>query len=123
MMNFKMTGRDQVLGTLRTQGRGKVSEVKRGAEIEMDVELQESNRRCPKKTGALVATGTRHPATVSGNVITVPITYGGGDVDYAIYVHEDPEAHHPNGQFKFLESTLRESAPYMAERIALHVRK
>lgn len=47
----------------------------------------------------------------------------GAEAPYAIFVHEDPDAFHPVGEWKFMESVLNESAPYMNARLArrLHV--
>jgi hypothetical protein len=53
----------------------------------------------------------------------VSITFGKDeDVYYAVYVHEDPDAFHPYGEYKFLEKTLRESAPFMSERVGARLR-
>jgi hypothetical protein len=42
--------------------------------------------------------------------------------DYAVYVHENLQAHHPVGQAKFLESAMTEAAPTLAERVAARVK-
>jgi hypothetical protein len=50
--------------------------------------------------------------------ISVHIIVGEGLGVYPIIQHESLELNHPNGgQAKFLESTLLESSPFMAERI------
>ena len=58
-----------------------------------------------------------------GKTVSVQIAAGGADVPYAIYVHEDLEAHHSVGQAKFIESVLNESAPHMAERLAARLKE
>ena len=35
----------------------------------------------------------------------------GTNVNYAIYVHEDLDAHHPTGEAKFLENAIRQKQP------------
>ncbi len=76
--------------------------------------LDRSNEIVPSVTGALKQSGRvfvgKGKTHVSAN-----ISYGGGVrvsptknapsgiVDYAVYVHEDLEAHHPQGEAKFLE--------------------
>lgn len=55
-----------------------------------------------------------------GKTISVTIATG-KQAPYAIFVHEDPDAHHPVGEWKFMESVLRESRPHMAARIAARV--
>jgi hypothetical protein len=98
---------------------------------EMKTEQEEVIRRIPKDTRALsqstelfegVRKGSPNrkgivAATITvGNDLTNPKT-GRRTADYAIQVHEDLEAHHNEGQAKFLESTLKEAAPYMADRV------
>lgn len=86
---------------------------------EARIELKEAQRRTPVDTGALRASGAV-VQTVEKSTIQTDIVF---DTPYAIFVHEDLEANHPNGgQAKFLESVLRESAPYMAERLARRLR-
>lgn len=41
----------------------------------------------------------------------------GFEEEYALYVHENLEAHHNNGQAKFLEQPLRENADRYAEHV------
>lgn len=52
-----------------------------------------------------------------GKMISVIIATG-PEADYAIFVHEDPDAFHPVGEWKFMESVLMESRPHMAQRLA-----
>jgi len=89
---------------------------------EMKIELKEAKRRTPVKTGKLQKSGIIYqPAIDASNHISVTISFGVPDPYYAIYVHENLEAFHKTGQAKFLESTLLESAPYMAKRIARRI--
>jgi hypothetical protein len=89
---------------------------------EARIEMKEAQRRCPVKTGALKKSGLVYKPEISTkNEITVKLTFGVPTPYYAIYVHENLEAFHPNGEAKFLESTLLESAPYMAQRIAKRI--
>jgi hypothetical protein len=46
---------------------------------------------------------------------------GGPAAPYAIFVHEDPDAIHKVGQWKYIESVVKESVPYMAVRIARRI--
>lgn len=91
--------------------------------IETQVELKEVIRRTPVDKGPLRA--SEHvvgPRRERGRRIVTEIVAGGPAAPYAIYVHEDPDALHPVGQWKFIESVLLESRPFMAERIAKRVR-
>jgi hypothetical protein len=87
-------------------------------QAEAEIEKTESMRRTPVDTGNLRATHTVHRADLTGSVISVTISVGGPAAPYALRVHEDLAMFHPVGQAKFLESTLKESAPFMAQRIA-----
>lgn len=53
--------------------------------------------------------------------LAVKWVFGGPAAPYALYVHEDMEAWHDNGQARFLAHPLEESAPSMAARIARDV--
>jgi hypothetical protein len=88
---------------------------------EAQIEMTEAKRRTPVDTGTLRASGQVAQPARSGRNISVTLSFGGAAADYAIYVHENLEAHHRVGQAKFLESTLDESAPHMAARIAARV--
>lgn len=69
--------------------------------------FDKSQERVPVDKGKLKGSG-RWEITREGNVVTLRIYYGGSDAPYAIVVHEDLQAHHDNGQPKFLESALLE---------------
>lgn len=99
-------------------------------------EMTEAKRRAPvwnparpvphgHTPGSLRASGQVHPPERNGRQVSVTLSFGNELVDYAVYVHEDLEAFHAMGQAKFLESTLNESAPFIADRVAalLHLEK
>ena len=96
------------------------NEVLRALFEEASIEMKESMRRTPVDTGALRASHELKKAQ-SGRDVAVTITVGGPAAPYAIPVHENLEAHHEVGQAKFLESTILESAPFMAERIGKRI--
>ena len=62
----------------------------------------------PVRTGALKASGRFIPAKDDGlNMVTSSIEYGGGDVDYAVIVHEDLNDQHVSPTMaKFVETPL-----------------
>lgn len=95
---------------------------------EAQIEMTEAKRRTPvwnperplprgHTPGSLRASGFVHDPKREGRRIYVELTFGNESVDYAVYVHEDLDAFHATGQPKFLERTLNESAPNMAERL------
>jgi hypothetical protein len=48
----------------------------------------------------------------------VEITVGGPAAPYAVYVHEDLEAHHTVGEAKFLENAINRARSGFAKRVA-----
>lgn len=93
-----------------------------GLEVEADVELQEARTRTPVLTGRLRDSGYRKPAQVDRQGISVTIGFGGPTAPYAPFVHEQLRPH-ATGQAKFLESTVVESARYLAVRVARRIRE
>lgn len=97
---------------------------------EMEIERKEIVNRTPKDTGALresiqVLQPAREKGSYSASVIA-----GGDNINpktnkptssYAVIVHEDPDAYHPVGQWKYIESVLRESAPSMFRRVTKRI--
>lgn len=121
-MPFKMSGIDAMQATLKRAASRFPDEVAQAMVAEAKIELQEAKRRTPVDTGALQASGEISSVQRNGRSIEVDITFGNSDVDYAVIVHEDLEANHPNGgQAKYLESVLKESAPHMSGRIARRI--
>lgn len=93
--------------------------------VEGQIEMTEAKKRTPVDVsqdaphpGQLRASGLVHEPVQEGKRTTVLLSFGGGAVDYAVYVHEIIENFHKVGQAKYLESVLNESRPYMGERLA-----
>lgn len=97
---------------------GLPDEIGRALYAEAQIEKTESMKRTPVDLGTLRASHFVRKPQHSGQDTTVTIAVGGPAAPYAIYVHEDLDASHKSGQAKFLESTLRESSKYMAQRVA-----
>lgn len=85
---------------------------------EAQIERTESMRRTPVDTGALRASHMVSKPRIEGRTISVSITVGGAAAPYAVVVHEDTYATHRVGQAKFLQSTIEESARFLAARVA-----
>lgn len=85
---------------------------------EAQIEMTEAKKRTPWEFGVLKASGMVNRPVTNNRELSVTLQFGGPAAGYAIYVHENLDAFHPHGQAKFLESTLLESAPYIATRIA-----
>lgn len=119
---IQMKGADAVAATLKALVALVPQVVGDALEAESEIEMTEAKRRTPWDTGNLRASGHVQPAKVGGGEVKVTMGFGGPAAPYALFVHEDTEVLHKHGEAKFLESTLRESAPYMAERIATRVK-
>lgn len=93
---------------------------------EAEIELGEVIERTPIKYGNLRASehieGPFVEQTPGGVRIWCSIVAGGPSAPYAIYVHENPDAIHPVGQYKYIESVLVESQPHMGARVAARMR-
>ena len=83
--------------------------------------MAEAKEIVPVDTGALKDSGTVELATVEEKFVKCNLHFGSTEPSskYAIYVHENLEAHHPSGgQAKFLEKPILRAMPRMAERVA-----
>jgi hypothetical protein len=94
---------------------------------EAQIEATEMKRRTPVD----ITEDAPHPGNLrnsihveeperQGKIISVTVATG-AQAPYAIYVHENPDAIHPVGEWKFMESVLNESRSSMAGRIARRV--
>ncbi|MBC8587108.1 HK97-gp10 family putative phage morphogenesis protein [Paratissierella segnis] len=82
-----------------------VSDVVEDALLDCGNDLQQKSVDItPKDTGTL-----RGSAFTEAENTSKPSVIVGFDEEYAIFVHENLEAHHPVGQAKFLEQPLNEN--------------
>ena len=113
---------------LERVARAHPERMKRAQFIEMSIEATEMKRRTPVDT----TPNAPHPGNLRDSIhVEEPEQHGnkvstivatGPEAPYAIFVHENPDAIHPIGQWKFMESVLNESAPHMGRRLAVHMR-
>lgn len=120
-MSVMLKGADVVSAKLARMASRLPGVVSAAMYAEAEIEMAEAKRRTPWDTGALRSSGHVQPPRRDGSGVSVTLGFGGSAAPYAIFVHENLEAFHPNGQAKFLESTLTESSPYMADRIAKRI--
>lgn len=117
---LQITGDDIVLRNLDALAQRFSAQLPAALRAELEIEATESQQRTPVATGAL-RRSTRVTVQGEGMETIGTIAVGGPAAPYAVYVHENLHAHHPVGQAKFLESTVTESAPFLAARIAKRV--
>jgi len=102
---------------------------------EAQIEVTEMKRRCPVDTRPnqyYPRQTAPHPGNLrnsihaeeperKGRIISVTVATG-QQAPYAVFVHEDSDAFHPVGQWKFMESVLNESRATMAARVAARIK-
>lgn len=112
-VSIEITGLAEVNAELARLGDLHFATAARALFEEAQIEMTESKRRVPVDTGALRESGRVEEAEEGA----VRLVYGDAAVDYALEVHENLEAFHPNGEAKFLERPILESLPHLAVRV------
>jgi hypothetical protein len=118
LARFTFNGVKEMRANLRKAAQRAPKVVGRAMRYETEIEATESKRRTPVDTSALRNTIRAIGPEFEGNRISTAIVAGDVSVTYAWIVHEDLEANHKVGQAKYIESTINESAPYMARRVS-----
>lgn len=124
----KMRGATEMSFNLRQIAKNYPEKIASAEYQEMQIEATEMKRRTPVDT----TPNAPHPGNlrnsihvedpeINGKVVTTVVATG-AQAPYAVYVHENPDAIHPIGEWKFMESVLNESRSSMAARIARRVR-
>jgi hypothetical protein len=128
MISGKLFGVKEMRATLKKIADNFPDRVAAAIYREAQIEMTEAKRRTPvditphaPHPGQLRASGTVHEPERDGRNISVTLSFGGAAKDYAVFVHENPDAFHPVGQWKYLESVLNESRSSMAARLARRV--
>lgn len=117
-----ITGVIQVRAKLKAFGEKFPHTLGAAMRQEAEIEATEAKRRTPVDTGALRASVHAEGPFFDGKTIYAAIVAGGPSAPYAIFVHENLEAHHTVGQAKFIESVIMESKSYILQRIANRVK-
>lgn len=80
--------------------------------------FDESQELVPVEFGDLQRSGSLSLAKQVGNALEVEITYGGFGAEYALYVHEDPDARHDEGKsYNYLGGPMEKAAPGYFDRV------
>jgi hypothetical protein len=91
--------------------------VEAGLAAEGEIETTEVKKRTPVDRGPLRGSVHMVGPIREGRRIYILIVAGGPAAPYAYYVHEDPDAFHKVGQWKYIESVILESRPHMGRRV------
>ena len=121
-ITLQIDGLEQLQRRLNELAQGLGAEVGNALRAEAEIEMTESKRRVPVLTGALRASGHVMGPTWRGRDVTVELKFGGPAAPYAVAVHEGVDVFHKNGEAKFLERPLMESAPHLAARVARRIK-
>lgn len=119
-------GADQVMANLRKLKAFAPDAFAVALYQETQIEVTECKNVTPVDTGALRASIHPEGPFREGRRIWANIVAGDASIDYAIIVHEDPDAdhshsHNSNGQWKYIQQPLEASAPYLGDRIAKRI--
>lgn len=120
-MSIIIKGADAINRNLEKIAHNLPDELEKALFQEAQIEATESRKRTPVLTGALKGSHEVEKPVWKGRDVSVTIKVGGPAAFYAIPVHYDLEAIHTTGQALFLESTIMESRPAMARRVAKRI--
>ena len=90
--------------------------------VEGEKVMMEAKRLTPVDTGTLRSSGRVTGPETEGDSVSVRLSFGGAAQEYAIYVHEDLEATHVNGQAKFLEEPVKRHASRFGANVSATLR-
>jgi hypothetical protein len=121
-VDVTFVGMDKVIAMLELAPKETIKAVRQVIEEVSFEVLARSNDYVPVDTGALKTSGNIIRPTETKSGVEGGVGYGGAASKYAVYVHENLNANHPNGgQAKFLERATSEVEPfistYFAERM------
>jgi hypothetical protein len=118
VIEVEITGLDQLARNLAAQNELAIKDLAGAMYREAQALIAEAKVITPWKFGTLRSSGYVELPDIQGNQIIVTAGFGGAAQAYAIYVHEDPAAHHaPPTQYKFLEEPFNRRQPGLLDRI------
>lgn len=117
-----VTGFDALDRTLKGMGSAGLQALAAALYVRGEAIMADSKEHfVPVDTGALKGSGYVNQPVVSANEAAVELGYGGPGIDYAVVVHENPAAHHPHGQWKYLEAPLMAALKDLPEQLGADV--
>ena len=133
LKSYRSASGKDVAESLAKYGEKGFSYLASGLYAEGQKVLADSLPLVPVDTGTLRASGYVTEPKREGDQVTIEIGFGGpaakinpvsgeSSDSYAIFVHENLEAHHPVGQAKFLEQPLNQALQGMPERLGAFMR-
>jgi hypothetical protein len=121
-VSFKLLDSNFIQQKLTRGSRGAATkEFARAGLAEMKIELREVIKETPIDEGDLRESEHVTEPEVRGTQISISIVAGGPLAPHAYIVHEDPEAFHDEGDWKYIERPLLQAASYLGSRIAKRI--
>jgi hypothetical protein len=116
-MGVQLVGMDKLL-TLVRRHSGNVVYLQGALFDEATVVLNESKKQVPYEFSTLMNSGRVERPQVSGDELSVEITYGGAAASYAGYVHEIPKNYNHGRKYKYLEDPANAYVSQFTRNIA-----
>ena len=117
-MTVSISGGDRLKRLLKQAGKAGQPAAEKALYQQGQSILAKTIPRTPRQYGPLRNSG--HVTLPSGGV--VEIRFGGPSAPYAMIVHEDPDARHKVGEYKFLEKTVTQERDVAFDAVAAAVR-
>lgn len=80
--------------------------------------IADAQVHCPVEWGTLQGSGTVDDSRLDQGEVTM-----GFNTNYAAAVHENMDAHHSQGEAKFLENAVKRGVPKVGQRVAGRLQK
>jgi hypothetical protein len=119
VLRTTLTGDRELRASLESAISEAPKELRKSLKVVGAALLELTQPHVPVKKGKLKASG-RFTTLVSASRsdIGIRLVYGGPTAPYAVQVHENLQAHHRNGEAKFVERPLMAKKPEIAGDIA-----
>lgn len=108
MADFIFDGLNKILEKYEKAGRSLPEIMANSITNSHEKIMTVAKSRTPVLTGALRDSGEVRAAEIEGDTIKSVGAFGGGNITYALEVHENLNAHHNIGQAKFYESAAED---------------
>lgn len=122
MISWKWSGFDEFVNKLRASPNRMKKAAASALFKEGERIMAKAKPLTPVLTGVLRETGHVQLPVIEGDKISDTFGFGGPAAPYAVYVHENLEAHHLVGQAKFLEQPMLELESGRMNRIAQDIK-
>lgn len=117
-VEIDIKGLDQLNAAISEAAAGFGDRAGSALRAEAELIMTEAKKLTPVLTGTLRESGHVTGPVRGTGTTEVGLVFGGPAASYAVYVHENQEAHHSNGEAKFLEKAVNAAARDLPARLA-----